>query len=135
MKTSQVLVAAAALGAAIVTAAAAATSAPHLRSASSIRRHVVVVYTLGPDTLPGRLVVATRAQTEASGKFVQSNIRFSEALVGTRVAGGAYRMRSRHTLAKGRYYVEVAGTAIGLDCTPKTPCPLHWSNVRRVVVK
>jgi hypothetical protein len=134
MKTSQVLVAAAVLGTAIVTAASAASSVAYLRSASTARRHVVVVYTLGPDVVPARLVVATRAQTQPNGKFVQSNVRFSEPLSGTRVAGGAYRMRSRHTLARGRYYVEVSGTSVGLDCTPKKPCPVDWSNIRRVVI-
>jgi hypothetical protein len=134
MKTSQVLVAAAALGAAIVTAASAASSQPHISSATAVRRHVVVVYTVG-DLLPARLVVATRAQTMPNGKFVPSNIRLSEPLRGTKVAGNAYRLRSRHTLARGRYFVEVSGTVVGLDCTPKRPCRTDWSNVRRVDVK
>jgi hypothetical protein len=134
MKTSQVLVAAAALAAAIVTTASAASSVPYLRSATTVHRHVVVVYSLG-DLVPGRLVVATKAQTGPNGKFLQSNIRFSEPLTGTKVAGGALRMRSRHRLGPGRYYVEVSGTVAGLDCTPKHPCPTDWSNVRRVVSK
>ncbi|HKD33778.1 MAG TPA: hypothetical protein VKB73_09940 [Gaiellaceae bacterium] len=134
MKTSQVLVAAAALGAALISAASAATSFPHVRSATIANRHVVVVYTLG-ELIPGRLVVATRAQTQPNGSFVQSNVRFSEPLGRTKVAGGAYRARSRHTLRPGRYYVEVSGTVVGLDCTPKRPCPTDWSNIRRVVVK
>ena len=134
MKTSQVLVAAAALGAAITTAASAASSNPHIRSATAVRRHVVVVYTLG-DLIPARLVVATRAQTGPNGKFVQANVRFSEPLGGTKVSGGAYRMKTRHALARGRNYVEVSGTPAGLDCTPKKPCPSVWSNVSRVVVK
>ena len=134
MKTSQVLVAAAALGAAIITAASAATSVPHIRSATTANRHVVVVYTLG-ELIPGRLLVATRAQTAPNGRFVQSNVLFGEALIGKRLAGGAYRTRSRHTLRPGRYYVELSGTVVGLDCTPKKPCPTDWSNIRRVVVK
>ena len=134
MKTSQVLVAAAALAAAIVTAASAASSSPHIRSATAVRRHVVVVYTLG-DLIPAQLVVATRAWTEPNGKFVQANVRFSEPLSGTKVSGGVYRMKTRHAVARGRYYVEVSGTPAGLDCTPKKPCPLVWSNVSRVVVK
>ena len=134
MKSSQVLVAAAALGAAIVTAASAATSVPHIRSATTANRHVVVVYTLG-DLIPGRLMVATRAQTAPNGKFVQSNVLFSEPLVGKKMAGGAFRARSRHTVRAGRYYVEVSGTVVGLDCTPKRPCQTDWSNIRRVVAK
>lgn len=134
MKTTKVLVAAAVLGAAIITAASAATSVPHIRSATTANRHVVVVYTLG-ELIPGRLVVAKRAQTMPSGKFVQSNVLFSEPLSGKKVTGGAMRMRSRHTVRRGRYYVEVSGTVVGLDCTPKKPCPTDWSNIRRVVVK
>ena len=134
MKTSQVLVAAAALAAAISTAGSAASSVPYLRSATVVKRHVVVVYSLG-DLVPGRLLVATRAQTGPNGKFVQSNVRFGEPLSGTKVIGGVQRMRSRHTLGPGRYYVEVSGTVVGLDCTPKLPCRTDWSNVRRVVVK
>jgi hypothetical protein len=134
MKTSQVLVAAAALGAAIVTAASAASPVPYLRSATTASRHVVVVYSIG-ELIPGRLLVAKRAQTTASGKFVQANVVLSEPLTGTKVAGGMLRMRTRHTLRAGRYYVEVSGTVVGLDCTPKRPCNANWSNVRRVVVK
>jgi hypothetical protein len=134
MKSSQVLVAAAALAVAISTAASAASSGPNLRSATIAKRHVVVVYSLG-ELIPGSLVVATRAQTGPNGKFLKSNIRFSEPLAGTKVAGGALRMRSRHTLGPGRYYVEVSGTVVGLDCTPKKPCMTDWSNVRRVIVK
>jgi hypothetical protein len=44
-------------------------------------------------------------------------------------------MRSRHTVGSGRYYAEVSGTVVGLDCTPKRPCPTDWSNIRRVVIK
>jgi hypothetical protein len=134
MKSSQMLIAAAALAAVIVTAASAASSAPYVRSATAVHRHVVVVYTLG-DLIPSRLVVARRAQTAPNGRFVQTNIRFSEPLGGTKVAGNAYRMKTRHALARGRYYVEVSGTVMGLDCTPKKPCPTVWSNVRRVFVK
>jgi hypothetical protein len=133
MKSSQVLVAAAGLAAALVTAASAATSVPYLRSATAANRHVIVVYSLG-ELAPGRLLVATRAQTQPNGRFVQSNVRLSEPLRGTKVASGL-RMRTRHTLRPGRYYVQVSGTALGLDCTPKRPCPTDWSNVRRVVVK
>jgi hypothetical protein len=133
MKTSQVLVAAAALAAALATVASAASSAPHLRSATAANRHVVVIYSLG-DLLPGRLLVATRAQTTPNGRFVQSNVRLSEALSGTKVSSGI-RMRTRHALRAGRYYVEVSGIVAGLDCTPQKPCQTDWSNLRRVVVK
>jgi hypothetical protein len=133
MKSRQVLVAAAALGAALLTATSAASSVPYLRSATAVKRHVIVVYSLG-ELAPGRLLVATRAQTQPNGRFVQSNVRVNEPLAGTKVASGL-RMRTRHALRRGRYYVQVSGTVLGLDCTLRKPCPTDWSNVRRVVVK
>ena len=133
MKSSQVLLAAAALGAAFVTTVSAASSVPNLRSAVARNRHVVVVYSLG-DLLPGRILVATRAQTAPNGKLLRANVRLNEQLTGTKVANG-YRMRTRHTLGTGRYYVQVSGVVVGLDCTPKKPCQTDWSNVRRVVIK
>ncbi len=133
MKSSQVLLAAAALGAAFVTSVSAASSVPNLRSAVARNRHVVVVYSLG-DLMPGRILVATRAQTAPNGKLLKANVRLNEQLTGTKVANG-YRMRTRHTLGTGRYYVQVSGVVVGLDCTPKKPCKTDWSNVRRVVSK
>ena len=133
MKSSQVLIAAAALGAAIVTAASAASPVPYLRSATTVKRHVVVTYRLG-DLIPGRILVATAPRRETSGRFVQANVRLNEPLRGTMTASGE-RLRTRHALRQGRYYVEVSGTVVGLDCTPKKPCPARWSNVRRVIVK
>ena len=133
MKSSQVLLAAAALGAAFVTTVSAASSVPNLRSAVARNRHVVVVYSLG-ELLPGHILVATRAQTGPNGKLLKANVRLNEQLTGTKVANG-YRMRTRHTLGTGRYYVQVSGVVVGLDCTPKKPCQTDWSNVRRVVIK
>ncbi len=133
MKSSQVLLVAAALGAAFVTTVSAASSVPNLRSAVARNRHVVVVYSLG-DLMPGRILVATRAQTAPNGKLLKANVRLNEQLTGTKVANG-YRMRTRHTLGTGRYYVQVSGVVVGLDCTPKKPCKTDWSNVRRVVSK
>jgi len=133
MKSSQVLLAAAALGAAFVTTVSAASSVPNLRSAVAHNRHVVVVYSLG-ELLPGHILVATRAQTAPNGKLLKANVRLNEQLTGTKVANG-YRMRTRHTLGTGRYYVQVSGVVVGLDCTPKKPCQTDWSNVRRVVIK
>ena len=94
---------------------------------------MVVVYSLG-ELLPGHILVATRAQTAPNGKLLKANVRLNEQLTGTKVANG-YRMRTRHTLGTGRYYVQVSGVVVGLDCTPKKPCQTDWSNVRRVVIK
>ena len=133
MKSSQVLIAAAALSAALVTAASAATPTPYLRSATAVNRHVVVTYRLG-DLLPGRILVASSAQRGTSGRFVSANVRLNEPLNGTRTAS-RLRLRTRHALRPGRYYVEVSGAVAAVDCTPTKPCPTDWSNVRRVIVK
>ena len=133
MKSSQVLLAAAALSAAFVTAVSAASRVPYLRSAVSSSRHVVVIYALG-DLTPGRILVATRAQSLPNGKFVKANIRLNEPLTGKKIASGL-RMRTRHALPPGRYYVQVSGVVVGLDCTPHKPCQSDWSNVRRVQVR
>jgi hypothetical protein len=133
MKSSQVLIAAAALGAALVTAASAASPTPYLRSATAVNRHVVITYTLG-ELLPGRVLAATAPRRETNGRFVQANVKLNEPLSGTRTASGL-RLRTRHALRPGRYYVEVSGTVMGLDCTPHKPCKTNWSNIRRVIVK
>jgi len=133
MKSSKVLLVAAALGATFVAAVSAASPVPYLRSAVAGNRHVVVIYSLG-DLTPGRILVATRAQRLPSGKFVTANIRLSEPLTGKKIASGL-RMRTRHALPPGRYYVQVSGVVVGLDCTPHKPCQSDWSNVRRVQVR
>jgi hypothetical protein len=130
----RLLAGAAILGALFATGASASTSAPTLHSVSASHRHVVALYSLGIDLAPGRIVVASRARTAPSGKFVQANIRINEPLSGKR-AGSLMRMQTRHTVRPGRYYVEVSGTVIGLDCTPKKPCRQNWSNIRRVLVR
>ena len=133
MSIRPLLAAAVALGAAAVTGVSAASSdLPYLRSASASKGHVIVVYRLG-ELLPGRIVVAVRPRTNARGALLKTNRRIDEPLRGTKIASGL-RARTRHTLAPGRYYVQVSGTVVGLDCLPKKPCPPRWSNVRRVVV-
>jgi hypothetical protein len=107
-----------------------------LRSTTAKHRHVVVTYTLDdPDLVPGSIVVARRATRNADGSFAAANIRLDEPLRPTRIRGDYYRARTQHTLAPGRYWVEISGVAIGVDCLPAKPCHQTWSNVRRVVVR
>lgn len=122
----------AALAAALVTSLAGAATLPNLRSATVRRGHVVVRYTLG-ELAPGRVLVAKRRTTMDGGKFVTANVLVNEPLRSVKTSTG-YRARTRHTLPAGRYYVEVSGTVILQDCTPRKPCPSRWSNVRRVRV-
>ena len=134
MKKSRVLVAIAALGAILATAVSAASRVPYLQSVSASHRHVVAVYALGPDLAPARILVAAASQTSPNGQFVRANIRLSEPLRAVQVAG-RFRTQTRHTLRAGRYFVEVSGVVVGLDCTPTKPCRTDWSNVRRVVIR
>jgi hypothetical protein len=125
---------AAALAAALVTSlAGAAPTLPNLRSATARRGHVVVTFALG-DLAPGRILVASRRAMMDNGRFVTANVRLNEPLRSVKTSTG-YRARARHTLPRGRYYVEVSGTVILQDCTPHKPCPMRWSNVLRVRVR
>jgi hypothetical protein len=133
MRKRPVLAVTVALGAAAVTGVSAASSnLPYVRSVSASKGHVIAVYRLG-DLLPGRIVVAVRPQTGLRGELLKANIRVSEPLRITKTSRGL-RTRTRHRLAPGRYYVQVSGTSVGLDCLPSKPCPPRWSNVRRVRV-
>jgi hypothetical protein len=110
----------------------AAAPAPYVNSAGSVRRHVVVVFMLG-DLSPGRLVVASRGATKPNGELEPANVKLDEPLRVSKVAAG-FRATSRHTLRRGRYFVQVSGLA-QVDCLPHKPCPQDWSNVRRVRVR
>jgi hypothetical protein len=113
--------------------AAATTRVPHLRSASAPKRHVVVSFTLG-EQAPGRIVVASKPATELNGSFVKANVVLSEPLHATKTSTG-YRARTVHRLRPGRYWVEISGIRVQVDCMPAKPCKPDWSNVRRVTVK
>lgn len=127
------VLAAATLGSACLPGASASPAAPYLRSLSVSNRHVVAVFRLG-ELAPGRILVAVKPQTMSSGEFVKANVRLDERLRVTKTATG-FRTRTRHALRPGRYYVEVSGIVVGLDCTPKKPCPASWSNVRRIRIR
>jgi hypothetical protein len=134
MRIRPVLLAAAALAAAALTGvSASASTLPYLRSVSASNRHVVAVFKLG-DLSPGRFLVAVRPQTSLGGKFLHDNVRLDEPLRMKKTARGL-QARTRHALRPGRYYVQVSGLVLGVDCLPSKPCPPDWSNVRRVVIR
>jgi hypothetical protein len=121
----------AALAASLLTSfSTAAAPLPNLRSATAARGHVVVRFTVG-ELIPARIVVAVRGATTPNGRLLAANVRLNEPLRSVKTATG-YRARTRHTLPPGRYYVQVSGTVLVPDCTPHKPCPVRWSNVRRV---
>jgi hypothetical protein len=125
---------AAACAAVVGATGAAATPQPFLRSVGASRGHVVAVFTRG-DLAPGKIVVAVRPGTGRDGSFLRQNVRLKEPIARETPLRGGYRVRTRHTLRPGRYYVQVSGAVIGLDCTPVKPCPVRWSNIRRVAVR
>jgi len=122
-----------AVGTIVLGSAVAATGVPHLNSAVAHKRHVVVTFTLG-DLVPGHIVVASRRATQPSGAFVKANIVLDEPLKPAKTATG-FRARTAHRLKKGRYWVEVSGVVVQVDCTPHKPRRTDWSNSRRVTVK
>src|SRR5206468_9385434 len=103
-----------------LTSASAAAPLPSLRSASAKQGHVVVTFALG-ELAPGRIVVAVHSQTSANGRLLTANVRLNELLRSVKTATG-YRARTRHTLAPDTYYVQVSGTVLVTDCTPRKPC-------------
>jgi hypothetical protein len=126
------VVAAAVLSAALLVSIASAAPAPYLRSVGIHRGHIVAVFALA-ELGPGQIAVAVKPTTEPSGAFVAANVRLKESMRPTRVANG-YRWQTRHTLRPGRYYVQVSGIVLGLDCLPRKPCPMRWSNARRATI-
>ena len=130
---TRVFASALAVGTIVLGSAAAAAGLPHLNSAASHKRHVVVTFTLG-DLAPGNIVVAKHRKTQPNGAFVETNIVLDEPLKPTKTTTG-FRARTAHRLKKGRYWVEVSGVVVGVDCTPHKPCRTDWSNSRRVTIK
>ena len=124
----------AALGLAFATGASADAPQPYLSSVWASRGHVVAVFTRD-ELAPGRIVVAIRPGTGRDGSFLRRNIRLEEQIAHETPLRGGHRVETRHTLRPGRYYVQVSGTVIGLDCMPVKPCPVRWSNIRRVAVR
>lgn len=113
---------------------AAASSGPYLRSVAARRHHVVAVFSVAPDVAPTQIVVAVSPKTQRNGEFVAANVRLREGIGTTTKVKGGRRVVTRHTLRAGRYWVEISGMPIGVDCLPGKPCRLDWSNVRRVVI-
>lgn len=128
-----VRVAAATVALGALAAGASASPLPYLRSVGSSNGHVVAVVAAG-DLLPLRVAVASSPRTEPSGAFVPASVRFQEVVTGARPGPQGVRLRTRHTLPPGRYWVEVGARATDVDCLPLKPCLERWSNVRLLVV-
>jgi len=114
---------------------AAAGRLPYLASAAPRNGHVLVAFSLG-DLAPGELVVATSSRVSANGALT-TGIELDEALKPSATPGTAH-WRSRKTLRRGRYFVQVSGIDTGgvTDCMPRQRgCGQDWSNIRRLVVQ
>jgi hypothetical protein len=123
-----------ALLAAVPVVASTGSTMPDLRSAAADRRHIVVVFKLGSDMVRGKIVVAASGKIGPGGEVKAGTVRVSEQLRPTATSAG-YRARTRARLPRGRWYVQVSATALGLDCTPHKPCKSSWSNVRAVRIR
>jgi hypothetical protein len=122
-----------------VLASASATGPPALlRAARAVDGHVAVTMTVGEDFLPGSVAVSTSPRTTASGAFPGSAVRLRETIVATPGVGRVLRYETRKRLDRGTYFVEVSAIETGgvTDCYPRgNECLVHWSNVRRLVVR
>jgi hypothetical protein len=127
-----------AVAAIAVSAAVAASGDPVFRSATGSHGHVVVTFTVG-DLSPGVIEVATSAATARAGGFVPGSVRIEETITATPdPATGVVSWRTRRRLPAGTYFVEVSAIATDgvTDCVPlRGNCLVHWSNVRRLVVR
>jgi hypothetical protein len=112
----------------------AATPTPYLRSVVAVNRHVVAVFRLGTDLAPRQIVVAVSPKTEPNGALVSTNVRLRETIALTTHVPGGTRVKARHTLRPGRYWVQISAEVVGLDCLPAKPCHASWSNARALVI-
>jgi hypothetical protein len=123
---------------AFVVAATTSASAnvPDLLSAAASKGHVVAVFDLGAagDLAPVQIAVASAPAAEPSGAFVPANVRLAERIGGGVAVPGGDRVRTRHALPPGRYWVKVSARPLGIDCLPLKPCREDWSNAQPVVV-
>lgn len=114
---------------------AGASRAPYLTSAAPRNGHVVVTFALG-DLAPGVLVVATSPRVSANGALT-TGIKLDEALKPAATQPTVH-WRSRKTLPRGRYFVQVSGIDTGgvTDCIPhQRGCGEAWSNIRKLVIR
>ena len=128
------LAAAIGLAAAVLAGNVSAAPAPYLRSVVAVNRHVVAVFRLGTDLAPGQIVVAVSPKTEPNGALVSTNVRVRETIARTTHVPGGTRVKTRHTLRPGRYWVQISAEVVGLDCLPAKPCHASWSNVHALVI-
>jgi hypothetical protein len=85
-----------------------------------------------------QLVVAQRRALGVGGILLAKNVRLREAIHLPPTAYGVVRWESRKTLRRGIYFVQVEALETGgvTDCPHFRPnCLVHWSHVRRVVVR
>jgi hypothetical protein len=121
-----------------VSAASASGGGPTLRTAGTVRGHVVVTFSPGELT-PGEIAVATHATRGASGGFLRVNVRLLERVTAKAdPATGIVRFRTRGELPPGTYYVAVSGflQEPPPSCFPiSSRCTERWSNARPVVAR
>jgi hypothetical protein len=120
-------------------AVAAAAQLPILRSATVVKRHVVIQVVVG-DVRPTQLTVSTRRTVDAYGALAASYVRLRDPIQLAPSSTGIVAWQSPQRVAPGTYFVQVAAVEVDTggitDCPPKLMrmCLDQWSNVRRIVV-
>jgi hypothetical protein len=125
------------VAASLVAVSSAATGGPVLQRAAPLGGHVVVTFSTN-DLVPGRVQFATTPATGPTGAFPAGSVRLRESIKAQAGEAGLVRWKTRASLPKGTYYVEVSGFLTGgvTSCIPlRGNCLERWSNVRRVVVR
>jgi hypothetical protein len=120
----------------LITANAAATGLPHIVSASSSDRQLVVSAEFGHLT-PYTVSVAVKPAT-TGGALVRANVVYSARFRRTTPAVGTATWRSPVKLKRRTYWVQVSGIDTGgvIDCPPKqSDCMTLHSNVVRVRIR
>ncbi len=111
---------------------------PVLRTATVSHAHVAVVFIVG-DLRPGVIEVATSSARGRNGGFVPGTVRVEESITAAPdPATGIVSWRTARRLSAGTYFVAVSAVATDgvTDCGPlRGNCLVHWSNMRRVVVR
>ena len=127
------------LGVAAVAVVAATTASaagiPHIVSASSSHRHLVIRAQFG-HLVPAMVTAANKPATERGG-LVRANVVY-KARIDLKPSTGTLRWRSPARLRRGTYWVQVSAVDADTpsDCPPQLHnCTTHYSNVVKVRIK
>ena len=119
----------------LATGPASAGGLPHIVSASSKQRHLVISAQFG-DLVPMTVRAAVRPAT-VNGALARQNIVYSARLESPKSATGKLIWRSPGKLKRGTYWVQMTAVPTDVtDCPPRQrDCNTKYSNVRKVAIR